>query len=105
MPDLSLPQYNLNINTPAPIIGTSGIVYKPGKFTTLTNPGLPNPYMNSKPDLSLKKPSELKLDKPKSTTSETTPTPTKLNQKTIYIIVGVAAFLGVIILLNRNNEK
>jgi hypothetical protein len=101
-PTLSLGS-TLSISTPAPIIGTTGITYQPGKFTTLTNPDLGNPYRNRKPDLSLKKPSELKLDRPKSTPAEDESSVTK--KKTIYIVVGVAALIGVIILLNRNNEN
>ena len=108
MPDLSLPKVNLNISTPAPIIGSNGVVYKPGQFTTLKNPGLANPYLQKptgKTDTSLKKPSEMKLDRPKTDLSEPAPENKSVDMKNIYIVAGAIFVIGALILINQNSEK
>lgn len=108
MPDLSLPKYNLNISTPAPIIGSNGITYQPGKYTKLTNPDLGNPFQKNpfgKVDTSLKKPSEMKMDRPKSDTSKTDLEPKKISKKAIYIGIGVVVAFAALILMNRANEN
>jgi hypothetical protein len=96
----------LSINTPAPIIGTSGITYKPGKYTTLRTPDLANPYSRNpsgKTDMSLKKPAEMKMDRPKSEKADENQSNTKTKNST-YIIVGVVALIGIALLLRTNNE-
>lgn len=108
LPNLSLPKIDLSISTPAPIIGSNGIIYKPGQYTTLTNPGLVNPYLkkpSGKTDMSLTKPSEIKLDRTKSEPNPTTPESKSINKKTMYIAVGVIVVIGAIILLNNSNEN
>jgi hypothetical protein len=98
-PTLSLGS-TLSINTPAPIIGTSGITYKPGKYTTLSNPGLANPYQRKpfgKTDTSLKKPSEMRMDRPKPLIPDAESD--KMSKTTKYIIVGVVALVGIALLL------
>lgn len=108
MPDLSLPKVNLNISTPAPIIGTNGVVYKPGQFTTLTNPGLKNPYQQKpfgKTDTSLIKPKEIKMDRPKADLSEKTPENKSIDMKTVYMFAGAILLVGALILINKTNEK
>lgn len=97
----------LSINTPAPIIGTSGITYKPGKYTTLSNPGLANPYQKKpfgKTDTSLKKPSEMKMDRPKSEISSDSQS-NKMSNTTKYIIVGIVALVGLALLIGINEKN
>jgi len=104
-PTLSLGS-TLSINTPAPIIGTNGISYKPGKYTTLTNPDLGNPFRKNpsgKTDMSLKKPSEMKMDRKKSETTDQTQSNT-MGKTTTYVIVGILAVVGISLLLRTNNE-
>ena len=104
-PTLSLGS-TLSINTPAPIIGTNGVTYKPGQFTTLTNPGLANPYLQKptgKVDTNLKKPSEMKLDRTKSDSTLTTPESRKLSKTTKYVIVGLIAIVGIALLMNSQD--
>lgn len=105
-PTLSLGS-TLSINTPAPIIGTSGITYKPGKYTTLSNPDLANPFQRKpfgKTDTSLKKPSEMKMDRPKSETSSDSES-NKMSKTTKYIIVGVVALVGLALIIKMNEKN